>query len=126
LEREERQHASYRRSRLGVYLGGHRSINQLERWIDAGQQKILITGESGAGKSALIANWIAAHQQNQPKDVVFAHHLGCSSDASAVRPLLARLIETAKEHLPEVYGYSLAVPQDWWELVAKAWLPDTS
>ena len=120
LQREERQHASYRRARLGVYLGGKSSINQLERWIEAGQQKILITGESGAGKSALIANWIAAHQQNQPKDVVFAHHLGCSSSASAIRPLLARLIETAKQQLPEVYGYSLAVPQDWWELVAKA------
>lgn len=120
LQREERQHASYRRSRLGVYLGGKRSINQLERWIEAGHQKILITGESGAGKSALIANWIAAHQQNQPEDVVFAHHLGCSSDASAIRPLLARLIETAKRQLPEVYGNSLAVPQDWWELVAKA------
>lgn len=120
LEREERQHASYRRSRLGVYLGGKRSINQLERWIDSGQQKILITGESGAGKSALIANWIAAHQQNQPKDVVFVHHLGCSSDARAIKPLLARLIETAKKQLPEDFGYSLAVPQDWWELVAKA------
>ena len=120
LEREERQHASYRRSRLGVYLGGKRSINQLERWIDAGQQKILITGESGAGKSALIANWIEVHRQNQPDDVVFAHHLGCSNDASAIRPLLARLIDTAKQQLPEVYGYSLSVPQDWWELVAKA------
>lgn len=120
LEREERQHASYRRSRLGVYLGGKRSINQLDRWIDAGQQKILITGESGAGKSALIANWIQAHQQNHPEDVVFAHHLGCSHDASAVRQLLARLIDTAKQQLPEVYGYSLSVPQDWWELVAKA------
>ncbi|NDC36274.1 MAG: ATP-binding protein, partial [Synechococcaceae bacterium WB9_2_112] len=120
LEREERQHASYRRSRLGVYLGGKRSINQLERWIDAGQQKILITGESGAGKSALIANWIEVHRQNHPEDVVFAHHLGCSNDASAIRPLLARLIDTAKQQLPEIYGYSLSVPQDWWELVAKA------
>ena len=120
LEREERQHASYRRSRLGVYLGGKRSINQLERLIDAGQQKILITGESGAGKSALIANWIEVHRQNHPEDVVFAHHLGCSNDASAIRPLLARLIDTAKQQLPEVYGYSLSVPQDWWELVAKA------
>jgi Domain of unknown function (DUF4062)/AAA ATPase domain len=120
LQREERQHASYRRSRLGIYLGGKRSINQLERWIDAGQQKILITGESGAGKSALIANWIEAHHQHHPEDVVFAHHLGCSNDASAIRPLLARLIDTAKQQMPEVYGYSLSVPQDWWELVAKA------
>jgi nephrocystin-3 len=120
LEREKRQHASYQHSRLGIYLGGKRSINQLERWIDAGQQKILITGESGSGKSALIANWIETHKQNHPEDVVFAHHLGCTNDASAIRPLLARLIETAKQQLPEVYGYSLSVPQDWWELVAKA------
>ena len=35
-------------------------------------------------------------------------------------PLLARLIDTAKQQLPEIYGYSLSVPQDWWELVAKA------
>ena len=51
---------------------------------------------------------------------MFAHHLGCSNDASAIRPLLARLIDTAKQQLPEIYGYSLSVPQDWWELVAKA------
>lgn len=120
LEREERHHACYRRSRLGVYLGGKRSINQLERWIDAGKQKILITGESGAGKSALIANWIEAHQRNHPDDLVLVHHLGCSNDASAIRPLLARLIDTAKQQLPEAYSYSLSVPQDWWELVAMA------
>lgn len=61
-----------------------------------------------------------AHHQSYPEDFLYAHHLGCSNDASAIRPLLARLIETAKQQLPEVYGYSLQVPQDWWELVAKA------
>ncbi|MCP9880430.1 ATP-binding protein, partial [Cyanobium sp. A1C-AMD] len=95
-------------------------IEKLERWIDTGQHKILITGESGAGKSALIANWMEAHHQAYPEDFLYAHHLGCSNDASAIRPMLARLIETAKQQLPEVYSYSLQVPQDWWELVAKA------
>ena len=65
-----------------MYLGGKRSINQLERWIIAGNQKVLITGESGAGKSALIANWIEAHQQNHPEDLLLAHHLGCSNIAA--------------------------------------------
>jgi hypothetical protein len=29
-------------------------------------------------------------------------------------------LQTPKQQLPEIYGYSLSVPQDWWELVAKA------
>jgi nephrocystin-3 len=122
LEKEARKHADYRRSRTGAgqYIGGEAYIQQLEQWIEAGEQQILITGESGAGKSALIANWIEAHQQNHPEDVVYAHHLGCTNDANTLRPLLARLIDTASAQLQdaEVITEALAVPEDWWELVA--------
>ena len=120
LVKEERKHASYRRSRLGVYLGGKGYIETLENWITTGKQKVLITGDSGAGKSALIANWMEAHDEDHPNDVIYAHHLGCSNDASAIRQLLERLIETAKKQLPNHESSSLNVPQDWWELVAKA------
>jgi nephrocystin-3 len=123
LEKEARKHADYRRSRTGAgqYIGGEAYIQQLERWLDEGQQQILITGESGAGKSALIANWMEAHQQRQPEDVVYAHHLGCTNDANALRPLLGRLIDTASAQLleAEVITEPLAVPEEWWELVAK-------
>ena len=123
LQKEARKHADYRRSRTGAgqYIGGERYIEQLEQWIHSGEQQILITGESGSGKSALIANWIEAHQQNHPEDVVYAHHLGCTNDANAIRPLLARLIDTASIQLLEagVITEALAVPEDWWELVAR-------
>ena len=123
LEKEARKHADYRRSRTGAgqYIGGEAYIQQLERWLEAGEQQILITGESGAGKSALIANWMEAHQQNHPGDVIYAHHLGCTNDANALRPLLGRLIDTASAQLldAEVITEPLAVPEDWWELVAK-------
>ncbi len=120
LEREERKHASYRQSRLGVYLG-EEYVSQLEGLIQAGEKKVLITGESGSGKSALIANWMAAHQQAHPEDVLFAHHLGCSNDANAIRPLLARMLDTASKLLVkhELISEPIKVPQDWWELTAK-------
>jgi len=51
LQREAQRHNDYRRARTGLYLGGETAIAQLERWIEAGEQRILITGESGAGKS---------------------------------------------------------------------------
>lgn len=121
LQQEQQRHSDYRRARTGLYLGGETAITQLESWIEEGEQRILITGESGAGKSALIANWLEAHQKSAPQDLVHAHHLGCTNDASAVRPMLARLIDTASLLLleEEQIAEPLKVPQDWWELVFK-------
>lgn len=121
LELEAARHASYRADRTGLYLGGEVYITQLQDWISAGEQRILITGDSGAGKSALIANWVAAHESSQPDDVIFCHHLGSSNDASALRPLLARMIDSASRLLVEAEELSepLRVPQEWWELVSQ-------
>lgn len=123
LQKEERKHSDYRRSRTkpDQYVGGGGYIDQLESWLAEDQQQILITGESGAGKSALIANWIERHAQSHPDDLVYAHHLGCTNDANALRPLLGRLIDTASQQLleAELISEALAVPDDWWELVAK-------
>ena len=123
LQKEERKHADYRHMRCkpGQYIGGDSYIQLLEEWLEQGQQQILITGESGAGKSALIANWMEQHSKSNPTDVVYAHHLGCTNDANALRPMLGRLIDTASVQLLEagLITEALAVPEDWWELVAK-------
>ena len=120
LEKEARKHASYRQSRIGIYLG-KKHIDRLDELIDVGEQKILITGESGSGKSALIANWMHQHEREHPGDVVYAHHLGCSNDANAIRPLLCRMLDTASKLLEEaeLIKEPIRVPEDWWELTAK-------
>jgi nephrocystin-3 len=123
LERENRQHAAYRSARTGEgrYIDDGGLVRQLEERLVGGDQAILIEGESGAGKSALLANWLEAHARSHPEDVVHAHHLGCSNDASALRPLLARLIENATPLLlaEQLISKAPAIPQDWWELVAR-------
>ena len=120
LEREERKHASYRRARTDLYEDGGTGcvkVSQLEQWIATGEQRILITGESGAGKSALIANWMERHQQQHPEDVFHAHHLGCSNDANALEPMLARMVQAASKLMAEELIEPIKVPQDYWELV---------
>jgi nephrocystin-3 len=125
LEREERKHASYRRARTELYEDGGNAcvkVSQLEEWIAAGEQRILITGDSGAGKSALIANWMQRHQQMHPGDVFHAHHLGCSNDANALEPMLARMVQAASKLMAEESDQTLSepikIPQDYWELVS--------
>jgi nephrocystin-3 len=121
LEREERKHASYRRSRTELYedgASGGGKVAQLEQWLAGGEQRILITGESGSGKSALIANWMQRHQQSHPDDVLFAHHLGCSNDANALEPMLARMVQTASKLMADELSEPIKVPQDYWELVS--------
>jgi hypothetical protein len=51
--------------------------------------------------------------------VIFCHHLGSSNDASALRPLLARMIDSASTLLADELSEPLKVPQDWWELVTQ-------
>ena len=121
LEREERKHASYRRSRTQLYEDGGSGggkVSQLEQWIATEEQRILITGESGSGKSALIANWMQRHQQSHPDDVVFAHHLGCSNDANALEPMLARMVQAASKLMADELSEPIKVPKDYWELVS--------
>ena len=97
LELEERQHASYRRSRgLGVYLGGEGYIEKLEKMDryrpaeDPDHRRI-------RSRQKRPNRQLDGGPRPEPiqRDFLYAHHLGCSNDASAIRPMLARLIETA-------------------------------
>ena len=117
LATHARQHAQYRAERIGLYLGGEDYIAQLNQWISSGEQRILISGESGSGKSALISNWIAAHEQAHPEDRIYAHHLGSTNDASALRPMLARMLEKVSKLLVDDLAEPIQAPPDWWDLV---------
>jgi nephrocystin-3 len=118
LATHARQHAQYRADRIGLYLGGEDYIAQLNQWFSSGEQRILISGESGSGKSALIANWMEAHGQVYPEDRIYTHHLGSTNDASALRPMLARMLETVSRQLAEELAEPIQAPPDWWDLVA--------
>ena len=64
LTREVLDHAAYARSRERVYIGRPDSFARLDAHADgSGDQPLVILGESGSGKSALLANWAARYRQ---------------------------------------------------------------
>jgi predicted ATPase len=52
---------------------------------------VLITGESGSGKTAMIANWEERYKKSNPDDWVVTHYLGSSADAADPARILHRI-----------------------------------
>ncbi len=94
LTLEGRKHEAYGGSRLGLYLGGKQYFTALDAAMQAETFKpVLITGASGGGKSALIANWSKVYKEKHPETLEITHYLGSGADAADPVKLVSRLIQ---------------------------------
>ena len=91
FERESTRHEAYAAPRRRLYLGGDEYIEGLNALLKKNVNRILITGQSGGGKSALIANALAKYRSS--KTHLLEHYLGSSSDAADTLALVRRVIE---------------------------------
>jgi nephrocystin-3 len=70
---------------------------------------LVLLGESGSGKSALLANWLALWRKSHPRDFIFQHYIGSTTDSAEHWGLMARLIAEIKrwsddsEELPRTH-----------------------
>ena len=68
------------------------------------QGPMLILGDAGAGKSALLVNWMAKRKKNAQTwsasfpEFLFYHAVGCTRQSSYVPKLLSRLLSEMKEY----------------------------
>ena len=108
FERDIMRHDAYASPRKRLYLGGETYLDQLKTWLDDDALKIRIEGQSGGGKSALLANFINAYRKDHPKDLVFEHYLGASADAANPYALIHRLIK----FIQRTTNSSLDIPED--------------
>ena len=58
---------------------------------------LVIVGEPGSGKSAILANWVKQRKlymmhprRSSEKEFLFFHHAGCSAESMKVKVLLYR------------------------------------
>jgi len=70
LDREAMEHDAFAQSRAGVYIGRQEYFDRLDAHA-AGrdEQGLVILGESGSGKSALLANWAMRHRAAHPDEL---------------------------------------------------------
>jgi nephrocystin-3 len=92
---ERGRHEAYSASRLGLYLGGEAYFLALDAAMAENDvfKPVLVTGPSGGGKSALVANWCAAYMGKHPETLLHLHHLGAGADAADPVKLVTRLMQ---------------------------------
>jgi len=99
LERERMEHELYASSRRQVYIRRDKDFNRIDAFVDSDKASLLITGESGSGKSALLANWAAYFREQHPDTLLIQHYCGSSVQSSDHYAILRRILSELKDAL---------------------------
>ena len=63
LDREAMEHDAFAQSRAKVYIGRKEYFDRLDEHVHGDGPPLVILGESGSGKSALLANWALQYRE---------------------------------------------------------------
>jgi nephrocystin-3 len=96
LDREAAEHEAFARSRTGVYLGFPEYLALLDRHAAGDGPPLVVLGESGCGKSALLANWAMRYRDAQPQALVLTHFVAATPDSADWGRLLRRIMGELK------------------------------
>jgi tetratricopeptide (TPR) repeat protein len=95
LDREVAEHEAFAQSRAQVYIGRQEYFDRLDEHAAGDGPPLVVLGESGVGKSALLANWALRYREQHPDELVIMHFIGASpysADwAAMVRRIMAEL-----------------------------------
>jgi tetratricopeptide (TPR) repeat protein len=92
LDREAAEHTAYAKSRSGVYIGREEYFRRLDEHISGEGQPLVITCESGSGKSALLSNWALRYTKENTGSFLLMHFIGASTYSSDCKAMLRRIM----------------------------------
>jgi tetratricopeptide (TPR) repeat protein len=108
MEREAAEHEAFANSKAAVYIARASYTRHLDAHAAADGPPLVITGESGAGKSALLANWALKYREANPNTAVIQHFAGASPVSTDAAAMLRRLMRELSRH----FGLAIEVPSD--------------
>lgn len=91
LEKERIIQSAFLHANTEVYVPKEENFEVIDYFInDLEQHNLVITGESGIGKSALIANWVWRHIEDDSRNIIY-HFLGSHNTQCNYRQIVLRL-----------------------------------
>ncbi len=108
LGREAAGQEAYIRALSQVYVARPADFDVLDRHAASSGPPLLVTGEPGCGKSALLANWVKHFREKHPDIPVITHFVLATSESLKEAVLLRRLAA----ELGLAFGLDLEPPSD--------------
>lgn len=106
---ERQMHEAFVEERSRVHIGRLEEAARLTQYVQGNDQRpVVITGESGCGKSAFLANWYRQYAALHPDDFVLAYFIGASPDSANHFRLLRNMCEELKRE----FALKEEIPQD--------------
>ena len=97
LDREATEHEIFAISRTQVYIGRRAYYHRLEAHAYSESEPLVVLGESGSGKSALVANWAIQYRKDHPPDeLVLMHFIGATPGSTDWAAMLRRILGEIK------------------------------
>ncbi|NQT88918.1 tetratricopeptide repeat protein [bacterium] len=92
LARDTAGHEAFARSRTGVYIGRQEYLERLDAHAAGDGPPLVALGESGSGKSALLANWLAGYRTAHPDVHTIVHFIGANAYSTDWAAMVRRIM----------------------------------
>jgi tetratricopeptide (TPR) repeat protein len=93
LDRAAREQEFFVRRRTKVYLNRTQYADVLNQHAAGSSLPLVVLGEAGTGKTALLADWVyAGYKKAQPSELVLAHFIGSTPQSADWRAMLQRMM----------------------------------
>jgi nephrocystin-3 len=120
------EHDAFANSRQRVYIKRQADFDRLSQHAQSDDAPLIIYGESGSGKTALLALWAEEYKKTHSEELVIWHFCGSSADSTNPIELLRRIMLNLKtyfnmeEELPTIPE---AIKEQFGEWLANATKP---
>ncbi len=115
LDRDVLDHEMFAHARHKVYIERQEYFDRLNAHVEGGDEPLVILGESGSGKSALLANWISLYRETNPGTLCVTHFIGATPYSADWTAMLRRIMGELKRRyslLADVPSESRALKAD--------------
>ena len=92
LSAEAAEHEAFAVSRARVYIGRDEYFARLDDHAAAKGPPLVVLGESGSGKSALLANWALRYRSQKRDEPLLMHFIGASAYSADWVAMLRRIM----------------------------------